>query len=62
MNEFSLAGGYMTDGNSSLLLKEAIIELSRRLKPEAVSLADAVAPPDFILNSVLGYSDGKVRS
>lgn len=30
------------------------------LKPEAVSLVDSIAPPDFILNSALGMSDGKV--
>lgn len=54
------AGGYSKDGNTSLLFKEAVIELSNRLKPEVVSLVDAIAPPDFILNSVLGYADGEV--
>ncbi|KAK7602506.1 hypothetical protein V9T40_008095 [Parthenolecanium corni] len=53
-------GGYSKEGDTSLLFKEAIIELSNRLKPEAISLVDAIAPPDFILNSVLGYADGEV--
>lgn len=55
-------GGYMTQGCSSYLFKESVISLCARLKPEAVSLADAIAPPDFILNSVLGYSDGEVKT
>lgn len=50
----------MTDGSSSLLFKEAVIDLCARLKPEAVALADAIAPTDFVLNSVLGHSDGQV--
>jgi len=31
------------------------------LKDEAVALVDALAPPDFILNSPIGHSNGKVR-
>lgn len=30
------------------------------MKKNAVAVADALAPPDFILNSVIGKSDGKV--
>lgn len=41
-------------------IKENILMLCAELKPEAVEIADALAPPDFILNSVLGMSDGKV--
>jgi len=41
-------------------LREGILNLCRELKPEAVSLVDAISPPDFVLNSVLGASDGKV--
>ena len=32
-----------------------------QLKNEAVALVDALAPPDFILNSPIGHSNGKVR-
>ncbi|XP_065219926.1 peroxisomal acyl-coenzyme A oxidase 3-like isoform X2 [Planococcus citri] len=53
-------GGYLTQGCTSYLFKEAIISLCARLKPEAISLADGIAPPDFILNSVLGNADGEV--
>lgn len=31
-----------------------------QLKDEAVSLVDVVAPPDFILKSPIGASDGQV--
>ena len=30
------------------------------LKDDAVALADCLAPPDFVLNSTLGHSSGKV--
>lgn len=41
-------------------ISEAILLLCSKLKDEAVSLVDALSPPDFILNSVLAQSDGKV--
>jgi acyl-CoA oxidase len=34
--------------------------LCARLKPDAVALVDVLAPPDFVLNSALGHSNGKV--
>ena len=43
------------------LLKESILSLCAQVKPEVLAITDALAPPDFILNSVLGTSDGKVR-
>lgn len=42
------------------LLREAILELCGELKHEVVSVVDALAPTDFVLNSVLGKSDGNV--
>ncbi|KAH9629259.1 hypothetical protein HF086_008341 [Spodoptera exigua] len=42
------------------LLREAILELCGDLKGEVVSIVDALAPTDFVLNSVLGKSDGKL--
>ncbi|KAJ8961066.1 hypothetical protein NQ314_005996 [Rhamnusium bicolor] len=42
------------------LLQHSILKLCADLKNDAVSLIDAVAPPDFILNSILGASDGMV--
>ncbi|CAB3386960.1 Hypothetical predicted protein [Cloeon dipterum] len=34
--------------------------LCARLKPDAVALADVLAPTDFVLNSALGHSNGKI--
>ena len=39
-----------------------LLNLLFQLKGEAVCLADAVAPPDAILNSPLGSSDGQVKT
>ncbi|XP_049864432.1 peroxisomal acyl-coenzyme A oxidase 3-like [Schistocerca gregaria] len=53
-------GGYVKGPQASDMLREGIMHLCTQLKNEAVSLADAIAPPDFILNSLLGNSDGKI--
>ncbi|XP_023232107.1 peroxisomal acyl-coenzyme A oxidase 3-like [Centruroides sculpturatus] len=42
------------------LIKDGILSLCSFLKNEAIALADVISPPDFILNSVLGNSDGQV--
>lgn len=44
----------------TLIIREGILKLCEELKPDAVPLVDAIAPPDFILNSCLGRSDGQV--
>nr|CAD7602534.1 unnamed protein product [Timema genevievae] len=49
---------YLTDGQSAQLLCDGILDLCAQLKPDAVALVDAIAPPDFVLNSALGGSDG----
>ncbi|KFM57598.1 Peroxisomal acyl-coenzyme A oxidase 3, partial [Stegodyphus mimosarum] len=41
-------------------MKQAMLKLCSELKDDAVSLVDVIAPPDFILNSALGKSDGQV--
>ncbi|XP_051170139.1 peroxisomal acyl-coenzyme A oxidase 3-like [Leptopilina boulardi] len=55
------AGGF-ANFNSQLetFLREGIIKISKSLVHEAVSLVDVLAPPDFILNSPLGMSDGEI--
>ncbi|XP_034938028.1 peroxisomal acyl-coenzyme A oxidase 3 isoform X2 [Chelonus insularis] len=53
-------GGYCSGPQLADFIRESILELCGQLKPEAVGIADALAPPDFVLNSVLGMSDGKV--
>jgi acyl-CoA oxidase len=55
-------GGYATDSSLADLVKEGILQMCFQLKPEAVAVADSLAPPDFVLNSVIGKSDGKVRT
>ncbi|XP_047988206.1 peroxisomal acyl-coenzyme A oxidase 3 [Leguminivora glycinivorella] len=52
-------GGFFS-GEQGLLLREGIVWLCAALAAEAVSLADTLAPPDWCLNSVLGYADGEV--
>ncbi|XP_054257677.1 peroxisomal acyl-coenzyme A oxidase 3-like isoform X2 [Macrosteles quadrilineatus] len=53
-------GGFIQNSEQSQLIQSAILELLDQLKPEAVALVDAIAPPDFILNSALGHSNGEV--
>lgn len=55
-----LAGGFCDSPHTCKLIKDGILSLCKELKDQAVSLADAISPPDFILNSALGKSDGQV--
>jgi acyl-CoA oxidase len=41
-------------------LQDVILELMAELRPHAVKLVDGWSIPDFLLNSALGRSDGKV--
>ncbi|XP_021963097.1 peroxisomal acyl-coenzyme A oxidase 3 [Folsomia candida] len=54
------AGGYFSGPKPGRYIRENIIQLCKELKAEAISLVDALAPTDFILNSCLGASDGQV--
>ncbi|EFN80595.1 peroxisomal acyl-coenzyme A oxidase 3 isoform X2 [Harpegnathos saltator] len=55
------AGGFASpDSNIDNLLREGIIKLCKKLVDNAVALVDVLAPPDFVLNSPLGMSDGEV--
>jgi len=58
---FSFKGGYTNGPLASVTIKQSITDLCLSLKNEAVTLADAIVPPDFILNSVLGASNGQVN-
>ncbi|XP_067620286.1 peroxisomal acyl-coenzyme A oxidase 3 isoform X2 [Eurosta solidaginis] len=53
-------GGYFEDKAHALLYQEGILNLLPSLKNEAISLVDAIAPTDFIINSPLGMSDGNI--
>lgn len=51
----------MLGSDPVFLIREAILSLCNEIKPEAVALADAIAPPDYVLNSAIGKSDGQVK-
>lgn len=53
-------GGYCTGPEMADKLKQNILDLCTQLKPDAIAIADALSPPDFVLNSSLGSADGKV--
>ncbi|KAK3587288.1 hypothetical protein CHS0354_034441 [Potamilus streckersoni] len=53
-------GGFITGSEPPRLMQNAILRLCAELKDDAVSLVDAIAPPDFILNSPIGQSDGQI--
>lgn len=54
------ASGYFVNTDANQRIRSTILKLCEELKPEAVALVDAFAPPDFILNSVLGNADGNI--
>uniref|UniRef100_A0A0A1XQ08 Acyl-coenzyme A oxidase n=1 Tax=Zeugodacus cucurbitae TaxID=28588 RepID=A0A0A1XQ08_ZEUCU len=53
-------GGYFQHKAQAELYHEGILTLLPVLKNEAITLIDAIAPTDFILNSPLGMSDGNI--
>jgi len=54
-------GGYLTAGGSGggALIKEAVLSYCLLLKTDALALVDAIAPPDWVLRSPIGHSNGK---
>lgn len=58
LSEF-LVAGYFTSEQTAML-KQQVIDLLEQVRPEAVSLVDAFALPDYFLHSALGRYDGKV--
>ncbi|EFN54271.1 hypothetical protein CHLNCDRAFT_36152 [Chlorella variabilis] len=54
-----LEGGYCS-GRQAGMLREQQRALVRSLRPNAISLADSFAYPDYQLNSALGRKDGNV--
>ncbi|KAL1132573.1 hypothetical protein AAG570_010525 [Ranatra chinensis] len=53
-------GGYCSGKLPAECLRHGILNLCGQLKAEAISLVDAISPPDFIINSPLGYADGNI--
>ncbi|XP_022188658.2 peroxisomal acyl-coenzyme A oxidase 3 isoform X2 [Nilaparvata lugens] len=56
----TLYQGGFAQTTAAKCLRDGILELCSQVKPQAISLADSLAPPDFILNSALGMSDGQI--
>lgn len=53
-------GGYAQGPEFAEFIRSSLIKACEEIKSSAVSIADALSPPDFVLNSVIGKSDGKV--
>ena len=53
-------GGHFSSDKPILLIRETLLKLCAEMKDEAIGLVDAIAPPDYVLNSVLGNSTGDV--
>jgi acyl-CoA oxidase len=53
-------GGYFRDQLAVDLVRSTILELCAELKDDSIALVDAIAPPDYVLNSILGESNGLV--
>ncbi|KFB44796.1 AGAP011215-PA-like protein [Anopheles sinensis] len=57
------SGGYIVPEcrrNALRLVQESVLLLLPTVKRDAIAMVDALAPPDFLLNSPLGASDGEV--
>lgn len=52
--------GYFEGPKPTEFIRAGILKLCSEIKNDAVSLVDAMAPSDFILNSALGKSDGQI--
>ncbi|XP_069833463.1 peroxisomal acyl-coenzyme A oxidase 3 [Dendropsophus ebraccatus] len=53
-------GGYFAGELPGKIVQDTILDLCAQLKDDAVSLVDAIAPPDFILNSPIAKADGEL--
>ncbi|KAK5644685.1 hypothetical protein RI129_005985 [Pyrocoelia pectoralis] len=53
-------GNFNAQSSLSKLVRDAILSLCSIFKCDAVAVVDALSFPDFVMNSVLGKSNGKV--
>ncbi|CAM6006638.1 unnamed protein product [Sphagnum balticum] len=51
-------GGFFRQQGAVLLIRECILDLCHEMKADVVALVDAMAPPDYVHNSILGASTG----
>ena len=54
------AGGFFTYENHIRDISDAVLELCAELKGECVGLVETLTPPDFILKSPIGHSNGLI--
>lgn len=54
-------GGYCSGKTLANGLRRTILDLCLILKNDSASLVDVIAPPDFVLNSPIGSSNGEVN-
>lgn len=54
------AGGFAVGPRFADAVRGTLLQACDTFKDSAVSVADALAPPDWVLNSVLGKSDGRL--
>ncbi|XP_047141556.1 peroxisomal acyl-coenzyme A oxidase 3 isoform X1 [Hydra vulgaris] len=50
-------GGYITDPKQAEIIREGVLHYCSLIKPCALTLVDALAPPDWVLNSPIGHSN-----
>lgn len=55
-------GEYAQGPHLSKQIKERILTLCLALKTDSLGIIDGIAPPDYVVNSVLGKSDGRVSN
>ena len=53
-------GNYTRDGQVNHWMQTRLLALCEQLRTEVAALVDVFAPPDHILNSVLGKENGQV--
>ncbi|CAG9529468.1 unnamed protein product, partial [Cercopithifilaria johnstoni] len=53
-------GGYCIGGQWGSTVKKRLRESEAMIFPDAISVCDALAPPDFLLHSILGFNDGQI--
>ncbi|XP_055712860.1 peroxisomal acyl-coenzyme A oxidase 3-like isoform X2 [Phlebotomus papatasi] len=53
-------GGFATGPKAAEIYEQGILILLPQIKKDALALVDALAPPDFILNSPLGAANGEI--
>ena len=49
----------MKSGKQVELIREGVLHYCSLLKSDSITLVDAIAPPDWVLNSPIGHSNGQ---